>query len=206
MSDMPKEKQRSIIVWFREDLRLADNPALHLAKETGAPVVPLFILDEESDGLRAFGGAQRWWLHHSLASLGSDLARLGTGLILRRGRAFDVLTDVIRETGASSVHWNRRYDAGGIEVDRTIKAALGDRGIEIHSFAGQLLCEPARLETKAGGPYKVYTPFWRAVGAREEPREPLPAPRRLTAPETFPASEKLESWNCCPGSPIGRRA
>ena len=201
MSSKQRKDQQPVIVWFRDDLRLADNPALHLAGETGAPVIPLFILDEQSAGTRAFGGAQRWWLHHSLASLAEDIAGLGSRLVLRRGRAADVLDDVVGETGAFAIHWNRRYDPAGVGVDRATKESFSGRGIEVHSFAGRLLHEPARLETTSGGPYKVYTPFWRAIEGRQDPREPLPAPGRLPAPRSFPESERLEDWGLLPREP-----
>ena len=201
MPAAPFESQSPIILWFREDLRVSDNPALHLAKETGSPIVPLFVLDEMSRGVRAFGGAQRWWLHHSLASLGDDLASRGSRLILRRGPARAILEEIVGRTGATAIYWNRRYGPGGIAIDRAIKEAFTERGIGVHSFAGRLLHEPARTETTSGGFYKVYTPFWRAVGDGADPREPLLAPRSLPAPARFPPSDDLRDWKLLPENP-----
>ncbi len=201
MPDAEEKDRKPVVVWFRDDLRLNDNPALHLAAQTGSAVIPLFILDEESRGLRVRGGAQRWWLHHSLASLGEALSKRGSQLVLRRGPALDALLGVIEASGAGAVHWNRRYTPGGIATDTAIKEALSARGIEVHSFAGRLIHEPARLETKAGGPYKVYTPFWRALEGGEEPREPLPAPSSLRGPKRLPASDRLKSWALLPEKP-----
>jgi len=110
------------IVWLRDDLRIADNPALVAATERGQPVVVVYIRDEVSAGIRPLGGAANWWLHHSLERLSARLKRLGSPLVLRRGGANDVIRDLIRETGATAVFWNRRY--GGSE--RSLDAAIKD--------------------------------------------------------------------------------
>ena len=81
------------IVWLRRDLRLADNPALYHAAQAG-PVVPVFVLDDAAAGDHAYGGASRWWLHHSLASLEKSLGKHRSKLILRRGDAAEDVTDV----------------------------------------------------------------------------------------------------------------
>jgi deoxyribodipyrimidine photo-lyase len=186
------------IVWFRDDLRLADHPALAAALGRGDPVVLLYLLDEQSPGIRPLGGAARWWLHHSLAALARRIDGLGGRLVLRRGAAERELPKLVAETGADAVLWNRRYGTGR-EVDAALRTRLREDGVEVASFAANLLHEPWEVTTDAGTPYRVFTPFWRA--ARELPvRHPLPAPRRLpTAPPL--ASDDLDSWHLLPTRP-----
>ena len=190
-----------VIVWFRRDLRLADNPALAGAAATGRPVVPVFILDKDTPGLRPPGGAARWWLHHSLAALADDLAALESRLILRRGAAGAVLDALIAETGADTVLWNRCYDKGSTARDTEIKADLRAQGFRAESFNASLLLEPWEITTKAGGGYKVYTRFWQACRAAGDPLRPAPAPKALAVPEIWPRSDNLADWGLPPRSP-----
>ena len=156
------------IVWLRDDLRLADNPALTAAAERGEPIVLVYLLDEVSPGIRPLGAASRWWLHHSLAALGEQL-------VLRRGAAEDVIPALVAEVGAGAVFWNRRYGASR-EIDARLKARLRDDGLEVQSFQANLLVEPWTLTTGSGGPYRVFTLFWKA--AREVRfRDPLAVPK-----------------------------
>jgi deoxyribodipyrimidine photo-lyase len=190
------------ILWLRQDLRLADNPALHAAAMAGGPVVPLFILDDEDREPWQPGGASRWWLHHSLTALGEAFAGLGSRLILRRGPAARELDRVIAETGAARVAWNRCYEPFAIARDKGIKANLRDRGIEAESFQAALLFEPWRVLTNSGEPYRVYTPFWKACAARaHEIAEPLPAPSALSAPDTWPKGDEPADWALLPTRP-----
>ena len=184
------------IVWFRDDLRLSDNPALGAAAATGAPIIALYILDEAAMGAWRPGGASRWWLHHSLAALSRDLAGHGVRLVLRRGAADLVLEELIAEAGATAVYWNRLYEPWAARRDGEIKSRLRGAGIGVESFNASLLFEPAAL----GKAYRVFTPFWRACLNRPAPDEPLPAPRALIAAETY-ASEQLEDWRLSPKKP-----
>jgi deoxyribodipyrimidine photo-lyase len=186
------------IVWFRDDLRLGDHPALHAALDRGGPVVLLYLLDEQSPGIRPLGGATRWWLHHSLAAHAAEIATRGGRLVLRRGAADEVLPALVEETGADAVFWNRRYSAAR-EVDARLKAALRDRGVEVRSFAANLLVEPGAVTTDAGAPYQVFTPFWRAAQAQSM-REPLEAPAELPAGPPA-ASDDLDAWRLLPTRP-----
>ncbi|MBL8698775.1 MAG: deoxyribodipyrimidine photo-lyase [Alphaproteobacteria bacterium] len=188
-----------IIVWFRQDLRLTDNPALRAAAER--PVIALYILDDGSAGAWAPGGASRWWLHNSLASLAADLAARGGRLVLRRGDSAAVLDAVIAESGATGVHWNRCYEPAAIARDKRIKAALEARGIVAKSFNAALLFEPWTITTQAGQPFKVYSPFARACRAAPEPPRPEPAPARVPGPARPVASDTLESWRLLPSRP-----
>ena len=168
------------ILWFRDDLRLGDNPALQAALETGTPLLCLYILDEGGDR-RALGGAARWWLAQSLRALGRDIAARGGGLVLLRGNPDEIIPALARETSASGVYWNRRYGEKEIALDSRIKAALIAAGVLARSFNGALLNEPWEVATQTGTPVKVFTPYWRAARARGEPLPPLGTPGRLTA-------------------------
>jgi deoxyribodipyrimidine photo-lyase len=189
-----------IILWFRRDLRLADNPALAAAAKTSRPILPVFILDEET-GDRPIGGAARWWLHGSLAGLGADLAKRGAGLILRRGAAGATLDALIASTGAAAVYWNRSYEPAAIARDTALKSALAARGIDVASFNAALLREPWTLRTTADQPFKVFTPFWQAL--RKSPPEPhlAAAPKRLAGLDQPLEGDKLAGWRLRPRRP-----
>lgn len=190
-----------IIVWFRKDLRLNDNAALACAAECGRPVIPLYILEPPKAANGPLGAAQAWWLHHSLQALDRALGEIGSRLILRRGPADAVLGALLAETEADRVFWNRRYEPTGIAVDCALKEDLTRSGITVRSFAGQLLHEPTRLKTGAGGPYRVYTPFWRALEASGEPSEPISAPSSLSVPDRWPRSDRIETSRLTPEEP-----
>ncbi|MDX2232901.1 MAG: deoxyribodipyrimidine photo-lyase [Hyphomonadaceae bacterium] len=165
-----------VVVWFRQDLRLTDNPALAAAIATGRPVLPVFVLDDETPGAWKLGGAARWWLHHSLQSLDEGLRSLGGALTLRVGRAETVIPGLLRETKATGVYWNRRYEPFAVEGDTRLKASLKDEGLTVETFNAALLHEPWSLKTGAGGAFKVFSPFWRAALAAPPPPAPLKPP------------------------------
>lgn len=154
-----------VIVWFRKDLRLQDNPALWHAAESGDTLIPLYILEEDETNPWSLGGASRWWLHHSLLSLSNSIQQLGGSLILRRGRPEDVLRRVIEETQASSIYWNRCYEPHARARDARIKEIFGSHSISVKSFKGQLLFEPWEIKPASSDFYKVFTPFWKACSA-----------------------------------------
>ncbi|MEO0035137.1 MAG: hypothetical protein RLZZ501_1160 [Pseudomonadota bacterium] len=192
---------RPAIVWFRRDLRLADHPALHAAAALGRPVIPLLIDETGPAEAESDGGAARWWRHHAVAALAAALQRRGLTLLLRRGAAGAVLDEVIAATGATCVLWNRRYTPEGVAADRAVKAALTARGIEARSFKANLLFEPWEIATQSGGPFRVFTPFWRACRAAPLPEPPLPEPPALLSCPDQPAGEPLESWGWRPTAP-----
>lgn len=181
---------RPILLWFRRDLRLGDHEALTAACESGRPVIPVFIHDEVVAGQ---GAAPRFRLGLSARSLAKGLEARGSRLILRRGKALEVLRDLIEDTGAGSVWWSRLYDPDSKDRDMAVKAALKDDGVDARSFAGHLLFEPWTVETKTGGFYKVYTPMWKAVRDRDVPAD-LPAPSHVPAPDSWPATDELGDW------------
>lgn len=168
-----------VLVWFRDDHRLSDNPALVAAVETGAPVLCLATVGGSTDGLRPLGGAARWWLHGSLAALDDSLKRVGGGLMILPSPAPEALDMAVEATGASAVFWNRRYGEAEIALDSMIKKRLRDRGLMVQSFSGRLLNEPWEVMNQAGKPFQVFTPYLRAVMARPVDA-PLPAPEAVT--------------------------
>ena len=202
MSGMPDtDPDKPVLVLFRHDLRVADNGALSAAAKSGKPVVPVFILDEASDKMRPAGGARRWWLHHSLTALSERIGTLGARLVLRSGKTGAVVRDLVEETGADLVLWNRRYDQPSIAVDRALKADLNEAGVATRSFSGHLLHEPWELQTSTGSFYKVYTPFSRALFSRGETRAPLSAPKSLRPFEAKVTGAALGDWALLPTKP-----
>ena len=199
MPDNPPS-DRPALVWFRRDLRLADNPALHAAAASGRAIVPVFILDE-TDGVRFPGAAGLWWLDKSLHALSGDLERAGSKLILRRGEAATLIPKLVEETGAEAVYWNRLYDPGQCDRDAALKASLKDDGIEAQSCNGALLIEPREIQNKTGGYYQVFTPFWRAARQLVKDVTLHLAPKALAAPRRWPASDDLQSWGLHPAKP-----
>ena len=187
-----------MIVWFRADLRLADNPALHAAAETRRPIVPLFIWCPEEEGDWPPGAASRWWLHHSLSKLESGLRSLGVPLLFRRGPAAATLEQLCRETGAASIYYNRRYEPAILARDADVERRLSAQGIETLSYNAGLLHEPWAIKNKAGRPFQVFTPFWRTCLAQGEPAGPLPAPVRLRPLHRRLASLPLDSLQLLP--------
>ena len=189
------------LLWFRRDLRLADNPALDAAVAIGRPVIPVYICDDADAGEWSPGGASRWWLHGSLSALSSEIEARGNRLILKTGPAEAVINELISETGATSVYWNRRYEPWATRRDEKIKTALKGKGMEARSFNAGLLREPWAITTQKGEPYKVFTPFWKALRASGEPDQLKPAPQRIPAPNDFTNSDNLTSWSLLPTKP-----
>ncbi|QIG39341.1 deoxyribodipyrimidine photo-lyase [Microbacterium sp. 4R-513] len=189
------------IVWFRDDLRLADNPALRAAVDRGEPVIGLYVLDEESPGIRPLGGAARWWLHGSLASLRDRLAERGGTLVLRRGQAEQVVRETVTDAAAGAVFWNRRYGAPEREIDAALKSGLRDEGVVVESFAASVLFEPWTVQTGAGTHFSVFSPFWRACLALSSPRAPLAEPRSIDGPAQALDTEELDDWALLPQHP-----
>ncbi len=184
------------ILWFRRDLRLADQAALLAAVKSGEGVVPVFILDDDTPKHRRMGGASRWWLHHSLISLDTDLRKLGSRLILRRGNVCDVLPALVAETGALAVHCIRHYEPWWRNAERM----LAER-INLVRHHGNYLMPMGSVKTGSGGDFKIYTPFWRALSAHMPPPAPLVAPESIPAPDSWPDSDVLSDWGLLPTKP-----
>ena len=187
------------IVWFRRDLRLADNPALLHAVASGRPLICLYVLDDETPGDWKLGGASRWWLHHSLTALDKALAAKGGALTLRRGRAEDVIKTVARESGAQSIFWNRCYEPYAVARDTALKQTLTEQGIAVESFNASLLFEPWEIAAGNGRPYRVFTPFWRTLRSKTEVGKPHPAPGKLSFSKL--KNDPLGAWGLLPTKP-----
>ncbi len=183
------------IVWFRQDLRIADQAALLAAVEEGA-AVPVYILDDASPGSWAIGGAQRWWLHHSLAALGASLEARGSRLILRRGECAAELERLANEIGTRRVHALRHYEPWWREAE----ARAAER-LDLCLHDGNQLVPPRRVVSRSGAAYRIYSPFWRALQPHLPPPEPLPVPDRVPGPASWPASDALDDWNLLPTRP-----
>lgn len=186
-----------VLLWFRRDLRLADQAAVLAAVESGAPVVPVYVLDDETPRHRRLGAASRWWLDGSLASLARDLEARGSRLILRRGATAQVLAELAAETGARAVHALHHYEPWWRNAERAVRQA----GLDLHLHHGNFLLPPGSVSTGAGTPYRIYTPFWRAVQLHMPPAPPLPAPEHIPAPAFWPASDRLDDWRLLPTTP-----
>ena len=178
------------IVWLRRDLRISDNPALLAASKSGNPLLPIFILDPETERL---GAAFKWRLGLSLEKLDESLRKLGSRLVLLRGEPLEVLRKLVTTCKAKKIFWNRLYDQDSIKRDTHIKSFFEVRGIPVSSYEAMLLLSPWKLKTNGGSFYKVFTPFWRAL-AREEIEQSLPSPSKMVLPQEWPKSEKLIDW------------
>jgi deoxyribodipyrimidine photo-lyase len=189
------------IVWFRRDLRLADNHALRKAVDCGGPVICLYIREPGDPLAGANGAAQAWWLHHSLVSLDASLKARGNRLVTLTGDPRHLIDWLVEQAGASSVFWNRRYDGAGREIDAEIKAALKVRGVRAESSPGFVLHDPTVLKTQQGRHFSVYTPFWKAFEAAYRPPDDIPAPEHISAGDLTLDSEDIDSWNLLPTGP-----
>lgn len=189
-----------VILWLRRDLRLADQAALTAAVQSGAPVIPLYILDDETPKHRKMGAASRWWLHHSLAACDAELGKAGSRLILRRGNAADIIARLAAATGASAVHCIRHYEPWWRMAERALAKALPD-GCALLRHDGNYLMPPGSVRTGANGFFKIYTPFWRALARHMPPPAPMPAPAAIKAPDSWPESDALMDWKLLPAAP-----
>lgn len=189
------------LVWFRHDLRVADNPALAAAVATGARVVPVFVDSSAEEKDWSAGAASRWWLHRSLESLAKDLRERGSRLIILRGPAAASLLGAAKRAGASRVYWNRRYEPAADASDTGVRKALEAAQLHCESFNGSLLVEPAAIRNRSGKPFQVFTAFWREAEKSVDVVKPLAAPRALRAPARWPRSLALSSLGLMPRIP-----
>lgn len=192
---------RPILVWYRNDLRIEDHPALMAASGQNVPVIPVYILDESVSEHRRPGGASKWWLEGSLSELATQLRAKGSQLVLKRGKACLVLAQLAADTNAQSVYFSRCYEQDVTEEENDIISDLKSRSVDCRQFRGSLLFEPEEIKTKSGTPFKVFTPFYRACMTRGEIKSPLPAPKFLMAPKDWPTSDGLQAWKLRPSAP-----
>ena len=183
------------IVWFRKDLRLQDNPALHAAIDYGGAIVPLFIWDSNSSEEWEMGSASKWWLHQSLISLDKDLTRLGSRLTICRGNYHATLEKIIHQIGATAVFWNRDYEPSFRIKEQQLMKRLEKLNVTVQTFHGSWLFDPDILVNKSGKAYQVFTPFWKHCLTGATPNKPVPSPSRLHDPINISNSipiQKLE--------------
>ena len=193
--------EKPAILWFRRDLRLSDNTALIAALKTGAPIIPLYIYDVLSPGIEPPGDASKWWLHKSLEALSISLKDKDQMLCLRRGPAFDVMSELLDETGAGAIFFQHSHCEAEAVIENEIAALAKQKTADCHRYAGELLFEPKDIKTGSGGPYKVFTPFWRACLEAEPPTTPAKAPKNIPGPAKHPKSDKLSDWGLLPTKP-----
>lgn len=191
-------KNPPTLVWHRLDLRVGDNPALTAAVQSGGAVIPVFIHAPDEENPWTPGEASNWWLDRSLRAFDEHLRRLGSRLVIRRGPSLDTLLELVAQTGAARVFWNRRYEPSTIERDLKIKAALRDQGLKVESFNGSLLNEPWAIKNQSGRPFKVFTAFWKHCLTHLDLGSALPAPKSLPEPRRWPKSLPLDSLALAP--------
>jgi deoxyribodipyrimidine photo-lyase len=191
----------TVLYWIRNDLRLADNPALTAAIASGLPVVPVFIWSPEEEGNWPLGAATRAWLERSLAALAAAYETCGSRMILRQGSTRDILLALCEECGTDTVFASRRYEPASLRQEAGVRDALRERGRSIKVFNGSLLNAPNDVATQMGEPYKVFTPYYNACLKREPLAAPYPAPERIPAPAKWPKSNALESLKLTPNHP-----
>lgn len=196
---MTTDREPPVILWFRRDLRLADNPALEAAQATGRPILPVYILDD-GPATRPIGGASRWWLDKSLRALGASIGERGGRLILRRGESKTELLRLIDQTGATCVMMNRRFEPDGWAQDTDIAHALKADGVEAKGFNGTLLTRPGSVLNGTGGPYRVYTPFMKALRAQVQAPPHTAGPRALSGAPAVD-SDEIDGWGLHPTRP-----
>ena len=192
---------RQAVVWFRDDLRVSDNPALSYAMDNADAVVALYVLDDSGGSGRPLGAASRWWLSRSLQNFSVALEKLGVSLILRKAKPQEVFTDIVDQLNPDLVCWNRRYSSDQIETDRHIADYLKKAGIHKASFNGNLLHEPWELAPQISPFYKVFTPFWKALKAKGHHSPPLGNPLCKKEQRCTFASDKLADWKLEPTTP-----
>ncbi len=190
-----------VLLWFRDDLRLSDQAALSAAVSTKRPVVPVYVLDEDAARPWTPGGASRWWLHHSLASLTADLRKRGSALLLRRGDAAHHLYAVAQAVGADAVHAGDAPEPWARAQETRVVESLNRAGIALHRHRTTALFGPDAIHTRAGGPFRLYAPFARACAALGPPPLPRRASARLPAPDHLPPSDELDGWGLAPRTP-----
>jgi deoxyribodipyrimidine photo-lyase len=194
------QRDGTAILWFRQDLRLADHPALSAAIARAAHVVPVYVLDDAAPRAWAPGGAARWWLHHSLQSLADSLAAHGAPLVLRRGDPAHIIPTLAEELGAHEVHAGVAHEPRWRKLDEAIAGTLKRAGRKLVRHRVATLFDPWAIRTKTGGIYGMYTPFARAVQAGPPPEKPIPAPKHIAGRPGI-RTDALNDWGLLPSRP-----
>jgi len=195
LADFGLSAVQPVLLWFRRNLRLADNAALIAAAETGRPIIPVYIIDNQDTG-----AASRWWLHHSLVSLDSDLRSLGSSLVLRSGSPDKVLSELSEQTGATTLYYTRRYEPASRHQEIEVHAALGE-SVAVQVFDDSLLHNPEKIMTRGNAPYRVFTPFWKSASEIGDPPSPQPVPSSINFSDSLPKSLQTSELGLVPSSP-----
>lgn len=200
---MTNSPEKVVIVWFRQDLRLHDHSALKAAVDSGYPIILLYIYDDLKRENRTIGGAQQWWLYHSLTSLNTDLNEYGNQLTLRRGNPVKILQEIISHYDIQGVYWSRCYEPYAINRDTLIKKSLKDKGIDVHSFNNSLLFEPWTILNQAEQPYKVFSQFWKSCLKQLDrvSKSNQVLPRELKSVSQVLQSDRIDDWKLLPTTP-----
>ncbi|QSX77576.1 cryptochrome/photolyase family protein [Agrilutibacter solisilvae] len=180
------------ILWFRNDLRLADNPALQALLRGDFTALPVYVHAPGEEGAWAPGAASDAWRRRSLQALDAQLRALGSRLHVFTGPTLDTLARVAQASGAQAVFWNRRYEPAIEARDAVVKRALRSQGLRAESHDAALLFEPWQVQTRQGDPYRVFTPFWRTALSQWRLPPESEAPRRLPAPAPTSALDEVE--------------
>jgi deoxyribodipyrimidine photo-lyase len=191
---------KPVLLWFRNDLRLADHAALLAALETGQPILPVYVVEDAAAGPWAMGAASRWWLHHSLTALAADLRARGADLVLRRGDPRREIPRLIAETHATEVFTGGSAEPSARALDRVIADTLRTDDVPFHRMRTTMLFHPDAVRGKSGGPYSVYTAFAKTCRTLGPPQPPRPAPLHIP-PVHGPASDRLDEWRLLPVKP-----
>jgi deoxyribodipyrimidine photo-lyase len=189
-----------VLLWLRQDLRLSDQAAVIVAASE-ARVIPIYVLDDDTPGDWRIGGAQRWWLHHSLDALDKALRERGSRLILRRGKAAEELARLARETGAERIHALRHYEPWWQEAQDTLA-----KEYNLCLYDGNYLAAPYEVLSGSGSRYRIFTPWWRALKQQMPPERPRHAPAHISAPSRWPRSDALSDWSLLPTRPDWAKA
>ncbi len=180
------------IWWIRRDMRLDDNPTLQRAVRADA-LLPVYVHSPDEDAPWRLGGAQRWWLARSLASLSRSLADAGSRLVILEGDAAKLLSELARKLGASEVVWSRRFEPAALAQESRVEDALDKSGVKWSSYLANHLFDPDEIATQTGNPYQVYTPYSRNVRARGIPAQPKSAPAALPPADGAPKGVTIAS-------------
>jgi deoxyribodipyrimidine photo-lyase len=188
------------LVWFRKDLRLADNPCLEAALRSGKEIIPVFIWNKEEGGAWSPGAAARWWLHQALASLGKDIGDLGGSLIFKKGKAEKILPQLAEDLEVDTLYFGRTYDPAGRATEQEVETAFTDRSVSLESFNTSLLQEPWEVKNGSGRPFQVFTPYWRKSRSGIY-REPAKYSLTALSFSNLKSNEMvLRSWNFYPNT------
>jgi deoxyribodipyrimidine photo-lyase len=186
---------------FRNDLRLQDNQALTAALNSGQAVILLYIFDESSKEKRTIGSASQWWLHLSLISLSNNIKKLGGKLILRKGQTIEILDDIINQADVNKLYFSRTYEPELRKIEESIYSKWHEQ-IQIKRYGGYLLFEPEQIRTGSDGPYKVFTPFWKACLKQHEPLlSEDKQKKKINFSSIKINSDQLDDWNLLPTKP-----